>query len=162
MTGPVYLRIDKSALPNLPGLDGRFTLSTPELVRGGNDLMFVTTGSLSAEVLRAAQLVERRVSAAVAVMAHLANVPSESLVRLLQDYATVITAEEGYIAGGLGSLVAAAIATRNLRCRLVMQGVRELCAGASGSVEYLRKMHGLDAESLAALALQLIPMRLAA
>jgi transketolase len=163
ISGPVYLRIDKCNHPDLPGLDGRFTLRTPALIREGHDLLYLTTGSLSADVLQAARLLDQRgVSAAVAVLAHLDNRPGEPLVRLLQNYPMVITAEEGFLAGGLGALVAEAIATRGLRCRLHMQGVKELFGGASGSVDYMRRQHGLDAESLAALGQQLMPMRIAA
>jgi transketolase len=94
MAGPVYLRIDKSSHPDLPGLDGRFALRVPELICTGKDCLYLTTGSLSAEVLRAAQWLDQRgVSAAVAVMAHVDNIPSEPLVRLLQNYATVFTAD---------------------------------------------------------------------
>jgi transketolase len=163
LTGPAYLRIDKNFQPDLLGLDGRFAFDTPELIRAGSDLLFVTTGSLSAEVLRAADLLEdRRVSAAVAVMAHLPSSPSESLQNLLRHHPAVITAEEGFLSGGLGSLVAESIAQAGLRCQLHMQGVKELFGAGSGGLEYLRRQNGLDAQSLAALALNRIALRIAA
>ena len=163
LSGPVYLRIDKNDQPDLAGLDGRFDLDTPELVRPGRDLLFLATGSVSREALRAAELLgPAGVSAAVAVLAHLAAAPGEPLRRLLRDFAAAVTVEEGFTAGGLGSLAAEAIAEQGLACRLRMCGARDLFIGASGGVAYMRRRHGLDAVSLAALAGELVGGRLAA
>lgn len=163
LAGPIYFRIDKNRVADLPSLDGRFDLHTPELIRSGRDLLYLTTGSLSAEVLAAANLLERRgLSAAVAVLAHLGHTAEEPLVRLLKNYANVVTAEEAYVVGGLGSLVAEAIAQTGLRCRLHAQGVSSLFDGATGGVDFMRRRHGLDAESLALVAQALFPLRIAA
>jgi transketolase len=163
LPGPAYLRIDKNDHPDLPGLDGRFALDTPELIRPGRDLLFLTTGSITREVLRAAESLERRgASAAVAVLAHLGYSPGAPLRRFLRDYSTTITVEEGSTAGGLGSLTAEAIAQEGLRCRLHIQGVTELFTGTTGGVDFMRRQHGLDAPALMALAQNLVPRRMAA
>jgi transketolase len=163
MPGPVYLRIDKGDFADLPGLDGRFALDTPELVRPGRDLLFLAAGSVSREALRAAEMLDAQGrSAAVAVVAHLSRRPAAPLRRLLRNYHTAVSVEEGCTTGGLGSLVAEAIAEEGLRCRLSIQGARELNIGATGGVEYMRRRHGLDAASLAALARSLVRGRLAA
>src|SRR5262249_36114196 len=155
--GPVYLRIDKAEQADLPGLDGRFAPDTPELVRPGGDLLLLTTGSLSREVLRAAEMLQAEgVSAAVAVLAHLSRRPAAPLRRLWRNHHAAISVEEACPTGGLGSLAAEAIAEDGLRCRLFIQGARELYVGATGGVEYMRRRHGLDAASLAALARGLV------
>jgi transketolase len=160
LTGPVYLRIDKNPQPLLAGLNGRCKLDTPEVVRPGRHLLFVATGSVAHEAVRAAEILEAQgVSAAVAVLAHLAHQPGPGLRQLVSEYHTAITVEEGYAAGGLGSLVAEAIAQEGARCRLCSRGVGALDSGGSGSVEYLRSRHGLDAGGLAALAQELVPRR---
>lgn len=152
LPGPVYLRIDKNDQPDLPGLEGRFALDTPELLRSGDEVLFLTTGSIAREVWRAAEALERGgVSAAVAVLAHLGYAPGAPLRELLRDYTTVVSVEEGSAVGGLGSLAAEAIALEGLGCRLSVQGVRQLFIRSSGSVDYMRRQHGLDAASLAAL-----------
>src|SRR5207248_2839214 len=127
------------------------TPDTPELVRPGRDLLFLATGSVSREALRAAEMLDALgVSAAVAVLAHLSRRPGAPLRRLLRNYHTAVSVEEGSTAGGLGSLAAEAIAEEGLRCRLSIQGARELHVGATGGVDYMRRRHGLDAASLAA------------
>jgi transketolase len=147
--GPIYLRIEKNATRDLPTLDGRFALGRPEVVVEGNELLLIATGSIAHEVVRAAEsLQEMGISAAVAILAHLSFTASWPLVQLLHKYPAVVSVEEGYVAGGLGSLIAETIAQNQLRCRLIMQGVRSIVHGCTGSTEYLRRQHGLDAAGL--------------
>lgn len=147
--GPVYLRIDKNEHPDLPALEGRFALGRPELIRPGRDLLLLATGSIAHEALSAALALESRgVSAAVAVLAHLPFSAGPAVSRLLRGFSTVVTIEEGSVTGGLGALVAEAIACDGLRCRLHVRGFRGPLGGPSGGVSYLRRRHGLDAEGL--------------
>ena len=67
---------------------------------------------------------------------------------MIAGYPTIVTVEEGSVAGGLGSLAAEAIARDNLDCRLHAQGFRGPLSGPGGSVAFMRRRHGLDAESL--------------
>ena len=153
LSGPAYLRIDKSQLPDLPELGGRFAWNRPELLRPGHDLLFLTTGSITHEVLQMHDILESHgICPAVAVLAHIGCQADEALIQPLREFPLVITVEEGSVAGGLGSLVAETIAQHDLRCRLHITGVREPFLPHSGSAEYLRRQHGLDAKSLAALA----------
>jgi transketolase len=157
--GPVYFRIDKAELPVLPGLGGRFALDKPELVRPGRDVLYLTTGSITHTVLKAAEMLQRiGISAAVAVQAHLSFRASPALGRLIQAYPRVVSVEEGTTAGGLGSLAAECIAEQGLSCRLLMQGVRGFVKDG-GSTEYLRSRHGIDATALAATVEQWVSRR---
>jgi transketolase len=149
LLGPVYLRIDKNPQPEIPGLSGRFALDRPELVRPGRDVLLLATGSVSIEAVRASEaLGARGVLVAVAVLAHLGFSAGPLLTQLLAGYATVVTIEEGSVTGGLGALVAEAIAREGLGCQLHTRGFRGPLAGTSGNVDFLRRRHGLDAESL--------------
>jgi transketolase len=153
LSGPAYLRIDKADWPDIPELNGRFQFDAPELLRPGDDLLFLTTGTITHEVLKAADELElRKVFPAVAVMAHLGYEAREPLVQLLRQYRVVLTVEEGSEVGGLGSLAAEAIAGHGLGCRLTIAGVRHPSIAEGGGPEYLRRKHGLDSRSLAELA----------
>jgi transketolase len=161
--GPVYLRIDKADPPNLSALQGRLTLDQPELIRSGADLLYVTTGTITHTVLQAAETLQRQgISAAVAVQAHISFQAGAALRALLSSYRHVVTVEEGTVAGGLGSLVAETIAEHSLACRLSIQGIRTPFIHETGSTDYLRRRHGLDANSLAALAAPWFQQRRAA
>jgi transketolase len=150
LPGPAYLRIGKGGNPQVPGLEGRFAYGRPEVVREGSEVLFLACGPIVHEALMAAALLDKEgVSAAVAVMAHLPFSPSEDLVALLGGFPAVVSVEEGYVAGGLGSLVAEAIALHGLDCRLEIAGVRQRVSGVSGSEAYMRAQSGLDLASLA-------------
>jgi transketolase len=155
--GPVYLRVGKGGNPEVPGLNGRFALGRPEVVMDGKDILFLATGTAVHQALEAAVALEREgKSAAVAVLAHLAAEESPELVALLSRFRAAVTVEEAFSAGGLGSLAAEAVARRGLACRLAIAGVRESFGGEFGSEAWLRKRHGLDAESLARSARRLL------
>jgi transketolase len=147
--GTVYLRLGKGQDREVPGLDGKFALGSPEVVRDGRDLLFICTGTIVHEALKAADfLYESGVSAAVAVLAHLGFSGSLELKDLLSCFKFVVTVEEGYMTGGLGSLVAETIAQETLECRLIIKGVKKLYQGFSGSQRFLRVQNGLNAEAL--------------
>jgi transketolase len=157
LTGPTYLRLDKSSEPDLVGLGGRFALGMPEVIRPGRHLLLLATGSVTHEALRAAEMLAAHdLDAAVAVQAHLSFTGSPQLGELLAAYPVVMTVEEGYTAGGLGSLAAETIAQRGLGCRLSIHGVTAPLASHTGSTSYMRRQHGLDAASLAEAALRLV------
>jgi transketolase len=158
--GPVYLRIDKNDRPELPGLAGKFALGRPEQIRAGWDVLLLSTGSVTFEVLKAADLLESAgLSAAVAVMAHLPFMPSTELMAFLADYSRVVTVEEGSTAGGLGSLTAEAIARGGLRCRLISLGVAQPVPSLTGSTAYMRRLVGLAPDSIALEAMSLVRRR---
>jgi transketolase len=159
----VYLRVDKNPFPDIPTLKGAFAPDTPELIRPGADVLFLSTGSITHEVLKAADLLRGRgVSAAVAVQAHLSFRPGPALVSLLAGYTNVLTVEEGLIAGGLGSLAAETIAQEGLRCRLTRVGVEMPFLQHTGGSAHMLRRHGLDAVSLAGRALAACLRRVAA
>jgi transketolase len=153
LPGPAYLRVGKGGNAEVPGLGGRFALGRPEVVREGSDVLFLACGSVVHEALAAARDLEGdKVSAAVAVLAHLPFTAGDALSALIRRFPSVVTVEEGYVAGGLGSLVAEAIVEQGLGTRLERRGVRESPTSASGSEAYMRRQCGLDAASLAAAA----------
>ena len=122
--GPAYLRIGKGGNAEVPGLRGRYAPGRPEIVREGDQVLLLGTGSVVHEALRAADiLLEHGVRASVAVLAHLGFEASEELALLLARFPAMVTVEEGYVSGGLGSLVGEAVAERgsslstaSLRC----------------------------------------------
>ena len=157
MPGPAYLRIGKGGNPPVPGLDGRFALGRPEVVRDGGDVLFLACGTIAHEALEAARLLEADgIAAAVAVLAHLGFAASPALVELLARYRAVVSVEDGFAAGGLGSLAAEAIAQNGLPARLAIRGVDRPFGGETGGEAYMRAQAGLDAPALAASARALV------
>jgi transketolase len=160
LPGPVYFRVGKGGNPAVPGLDGRFALGRPELIREGRDLLLLATGDIVFEALRASDaLFAHGVSAAVAVVAHLSFSPSKALVELVGRFHRVLSVEEGYAPSGLGGLVAEAIATSGSGAALSIAGVAEPFRGRSGSVAYMRGQAGIDADGIVRRAMDLLRKR---
>jgi transketolase len=131
-------------------------LDCPAIVRDGAQILFLATGPIVNEALQACrQLEERGIRPAVAVMAHLPFEPGPALIETLTRFEMVLTVEEGFTSGGLGSLAGEAIARHGLRCRLRTCGVSRNFGAASGSQAWYRRRHGLDAASLAEAAIAL-------
>jgi transketolase len=61
----------------------------------------------------------------------------------------VFTVEEHNLSGGLGSAVLEAISDMGLNTRVVRIGLQDKFVKEVGSQEYLRKLNGLDAGSIA-------------
>jgi transketolase len=149
LPGPVYYRIGKDDRTEVPGLDGRFALGRAEVVRSGDDVAIVTSGSVASEAAAAADaLAARGVRATVLVVASVQPAPSDDLVAALRRVPLVLSVEAHYLNGGLGSLVAETVAEHGLGCRLMRRGVRTGSAGVSGSQRWLHEVHGLSATAL--------------
>jgi transketolase len=155
--GPVYLRVGKGGNPEIPGLEGRFALGRPEVVRAGSDVLLLATGAVAFNAVEAARRLHAAgLSASVAVMAHLPADPPVALAELLARHRAVVTVEEGYPSGGLGALVAECVAGFGLRCRLAIRGVRTPPTGVTGAAAYLQGLAGLGPDALADAARRLV------
>ncbi len=151
LDGPAYIRVGKGGNPEIPGLNGRFAFGRPEVVLEGKDVLFISTGAISAPALEAAKsLSASGVSTACAVMAHLPFLPSAELVTLLAKYRSVVSVEEGYTSGGLGALVAEAITTAGSGTKLRMMGLREPVGEFIGSSQWIQNKVGLGLEAIIA------------
>jgi transketolase len=149
LPGPIYFRVGKDETTSVTGLDGRFRLGRAELVRDGSDLLLLTTGSVAADTVAAAEaLAGEAVSCAVLVVAALNPPPAGDLAAALGRFPVAVSVEGHYVTGGLGSLAAEVIAEAGLACRLTRCGVRRGTEGVSGSEGWLAAQHGLSVEGL--------------
>jgi transketolase len=150
LPGPVYYRLGKDDTFTVPGLDGRFELGRAHQVRDGVDVALITTGSISAETVAAADLLAAQgIAASVLVVASIQPAPVDDLAAALARVPVAVTVEAHYAAGGLGSLVAEVSAERGLACRLLRCAVRTPPDGVSGGQAYLYRVHGLSRDAIA-------------
>jgi transketolase len=151
--GPVYLRIGKDA-DDIAGLDGRFQLGRAQFLGSGTDVAIVTYGSITAEAIRAASLLEAAgIGTTIAVAASISPAPDDDLADLLDRVHLAVTLEAHYVTGGVGSLVCELVAERGLGCRVVRCGVTTVPSGASGERSYLYDRYGLSGHHVAGAAL---------
>jgi transketolase len=154
---PVYYRIGKDEVGDLPGLNGRFRPGRVELVREGCDVLFLALGPMARACLDAAGLLSARgTAAAVAVVSNF-NAPIEDeLALLLARFERTVTVEAHSVTGGLGSLAAEIIAAHGLSCRLERRGIDSAQCG-TGSRSYLEEVNSLSAGALAESVISIRP-----
>lgn len=155
--GPVYIRLDGKALPELHDESYRFVPGAVSTLREGEHVALVATGSTVHEIVDAAALL-----ADAGIHAKVVSVPSirpcdtKALLSALQGCKAVITVEEHNINGGLGSMVAEVLAEGGVGAVLKRLGIPDGEYAAAADRGWLRQHHGFDAAAIAAQARELL------
>ncbi len=158
--GPVYFRIGKGGNPRIPGLEGRFGIGRVECFGEGSDLLLLCTGAISTEVAAAAADLEgQQVRCTVGVVAALSPAPHEALASLASRFRHIVTIEEHFEHGGLGSLAAEAIALSGASARLHPLAVRGIPDGILGSQDFMRRRMGISRSDIVLKALSVLERR---
>jgi transketolase len=123
------------------------------LVRDGADVLLVAMGNVATEAVKTAQLLDmKHVSCALMIVASVSPRPIRDLLDALSRFPVVLTVEEHYITGGVGSLVAEVVADYGLACRVVRCGVKDAPDGVTGSHAYMRRRCLISSEAIAGTA----------
>ena len=147
LPGPVYYRLGKDDKTVVAGLEGRFRLGKTELCRRGKDLLFVTVGSIASEVAAACEVLAKKgIQSSVLVISSLNPVEKTGLSKHLSGFRLVLTVEEHYLNGGIGSLISEVVAQESLKCRVIRCAVKNIQGGLTGSCNYLRRINNLSSE----------------
>ncbi len=145
---PGYLRLAREATPIFTTEETPFEIGRAYVLREGADVTLAGTGTLTYPLLVAARLLaERGVDAEVIHVPTVKPLDAETLLASVGKTGSIVTAEEGQIAGGFGSAVAELFSSvhpvRVLRC-----GVDDRY-GETGRPAELLAAFGLDAQGLA-------------
>jgi len=150
--GPVYIRLDGKALPDLHGPDYRFVPGQVDVLREGHDVSLVALGSVVHEAVDAARLLaEQGVSAQVINLSSIRPLQREALLEALcAARGGVVTVEEHNASGGVGSLVAEVMAEAALGVPLIRLGIADGEYASAGARGPTRAKHGIDAAGIVA------------
>ncbi|WP_103255498.1 transketolase family protein [Tabrizicola aquatica] len=145
--GPVYCRILRGAVPRL--FTEPLKIGRMRVLSEGDDVLVVTAGITTEEAIRARGALAR---AGVSVRhLHLNTLKPFDAAQIVDHAASVrhgvITLENHLVAGGIGSMVAEALAEAGLPRRLIRLGLQDTYAHG-GSRPYLMQHYGMDALSL--------------
>lgn len=145
--GPVYCRILRGAVPRL--FDTPLKIGQMRILSEGDDVLVITAGITTEEAIRARGALSR---AGVSVRhLHLNTLKPFDAAQIVEHAASVrhgvITLENHLVAGGIGSMVAEALAEAGLARRLIRLGLQDTYAHG-GSRPYLMRHYGMDALSL--------------
>ncbi len=147
LDGPVYLRVTRSDMDDLPG-DGSFELGRIDTLRQGADITVFATGVMVKKALDAAEQLSREgINATVVNVATLKPFNGEQARALAAQTGLAFTCEEHSVIGGLGSIVAEALSETGIP--LKMLGIQDQFGQSANSEGPLMEHYGLTVENIA-------------
>ena len=154
--GPCYLRLGKANEPVVHQTEPEFQVGRAITVREGGEVVLISTGGMLATVVRVADaLTAEGISPRVLSM-HTLKPLDVDAIRRAAETNLIVTIEEHGAIGGLGSATAEVLAAKGCHPQLLTLNVGARHLATVGSQDYLRKCHGLDAESLSTSVIQAI------
>lgn len=153
--GPVYLRLSRDMVSSWHQGDTTFRIGQANLIRDGDDITFVVSGTPLASVIMAAQELEKSgIHAAILEYPTIKPFDHEALTKYADKTRAVISVEEHTVIGGLGGAVAESLGDR-LPVKLRRIGLPDTF-GESGCYTALLERFGLCVENIVRVACRLI------
>jgi transketolase len=143
MTGPVYLRFGRPAIPVFTASDQKFEIGKAVTMTEGTDVTIFATGHLVWTALEAeSALREKGISVEVINIHTIKPLDTEAIIKSVKKTKCVVSAEEHNMIGGLGDSIAHLLA-KELPTPMEYVAVKDTF-GESGTPDELMKKYGLD------------------
>jgi transketolase len=156
--GPVYIRVDSASIPSMHEGSAPFVPGSLDVLSQGKEIAVFSSGCVTAEAYAAVQALR-----AEGIDAALINCPSlrpfdadGAVAAVAAAGMKAVTVEEHSVHGGLGSLVAEALADRGVAASLVRLGIPEGSFSVAGPRSAIRAHYGIDSAGIAAAARKII------
>lgn len=144
--GPVYMRIGNSKIPTLFE-EAPFEIGKGRIIRDGDDVTIISTGSTTKAAIEAADnLAGRGISVRLIGMPTVFPIDEELVIESAKKTKGIITVEEHYRDGGLGTIVLETLSAR-YPTRVERLGIPKTYA-SSGPYDELLAYYGLDAKGI--------------
>lgn len=145
--GPVYLRIQRGAVPVLPVQPSEpFAIGRARYVLDGDDVVIVSAGVMVGRAVEAARvLAAEGISVGVLDAASIKPFDADAVAAAAARTGRVVTAENHSIVGGLYSATCEALVANGVRAAVEPVAIRDEFCGY-GSLPYLARRHGLSTE----------------
>lgn len=155
--GPVYMRFGRLAVEDVNAEDYKFEIGKGVELKEGSDVSIVATGLMVQEALKAAQMLkEEGISARVINIHTIKPIDEKIIIKAAKETGAIVTAEEHYIMGGLGSAVTEVVCA-NAPVPVKIIGTDRF--GKSGKPSELFEEYGLTAKNIAEQAKAIIAMK---
>ena len=145
--GPCYMKIGSPKMPVLYPEDVDFRLGRGIVMKEGQDVALIGTGTVLSKAYAAAELLEKSgISVRLIDLHTIKPLDSELVLKAAREIGKIVTVEEHFIAGGLGSAIAE-ICSQEHPVRMKMIGIGDFYA-SNGPYEELLGKYGLQADQI--------------
>jgi len=156
LQGPFYVRIGRADAPIIFERHRKFRIGKAYVLRKGSDVTIIATGTMTAEALKAYDLLKKNgIEARIIHMPTIKPIDKNVVRKAAKETGAIITAEEHTIIGGLGDAVSMAM---DEPVPMIRIGVSDVF-GESGGARELMEKYGLTAENIAKQAKKLVKAR---
>lgn len=151
---PVYIRLNRNALPDLPPV-ADFSSKQIQTLKSGNDITIAAQGITVAMAIEAAELLAcKGIDAEILAIPFLKPFDEEGLCASVGRTGRLITMEEHSVIGGLASACSEALTSHRVSCGFSAIGIQDRFT-ETGPYDELLAAYGLSAASIADHALEL-------
>jgi transketolase len=146
-TGPCYMKIGSPKMPVLYPEDVNFSLAKGIVMNDGRDVALIGTGTVLSKAVAAARLLEEAgVSVRLIDMHTIKPLDRDLILSAAREIGRIVTVEEHFIAGGLGSAIAE-ICSQEYPVKMKMIGIGDSYA-SNGPYEELLGKYGLQPDQI--------------
>ena len=147
---PMYLRLGKAPVYDLPAAGGPFSVGRARLLRPGGDAAFLATGETVIHALLAAAQLEEcdGLHCRVLSLPTIKPLDQEAVIQAARECRVIVTVEEHLVCAGLGEACAGVLAQAGFARRVRIVGLPDE-ATVTGSQADLFRHYGLTMEGLA-------------
>lgn len=145
---PSYIRLARDKTPVFSTADSPFEVGKAYVLRDGKDVTLCGTGTMTYELLVAAELLKKhKIDAEVVHVPTIKPLDEATILKSVKKTGRVVTAEEAQVAGGLGGAVAEYL-SEHMPVPVKRLGVQDRY-GESGTPREVIEQFGLDGKALA-------------
>lgn len=145
--GPCYLKIGSPKMPVLYEEDVDFSLGKGIVIKDGSDVTLIGTGTVLSKAVAAAKLLEESgVSVRLIDIHTIKPLDRDLILSAAREIGRIVTVEEHFIAGGLGSAIAE-ICSQECPVKMKMIGIGDHYA-SNGPYEELLGKYGLQPDQI--------------
>ena len=147
-TGVHYIRTTRKDIKPIYAAGSTFEIGRGNILCKGSDVLMIAAGTVLEDALQAAEALEALgVSTEVVDMFSIKPLDRELILSEITGKKLVLTCENHSVIGGLGGAVAEVLSELPAHPPLKRIGVRDQF-GQVGSLSYLKRAYGLDAQSI--------------
>ncbi len=149
INGPAYVRFTKTGGTPIHSRKMKFQIGKVVKIKTGTDGVFFVTGGLLSMAIRVVEnLRKKRISLSLYSVPTIKPIDKSLIVKEARRKKFIITLEEHYIVGGVGSAVAEVLAEEKVAIELLRFGFPDKFTSVTGSVDYLLARNGISIEKI--------------